>query len=66
MFDAIGRCHNNLGRHVLDNTDDLYALLLGKCDSRYDETLNWEIRCVTARYAYQMYNCFIKERDGVG
>ena len=65
MFTSINESCNGIGRQVLDNTDDLLAMLLIKHNHTYSDEINWEIMCITAIYVYQMCNRFIRERDRV-
>ena len=66
MFNAINESCQGYGEILLANTDDLYAMLLGKHNIAYPDELNWEIRCTTARYVYMMYIEYIRTRDGIG
>ena len=66
MYDAINESCQGFGEQLLTNTEDLYAMLLGKHNHAYPDELNWEIRCTTARYVYRMYIEYIKMRDGIG
>ena len=66
MLKSISKSCLGTGEQVIASTDNLYAMFLGKPDSPNSDEIYKEVRCVIARYVYQMYNMFIKHRAGIG
>ena len=66
MVASIKESCNGIGREVINSTDNLFAMFLGKRNIEYAENVNWELLCIIAKYVYQIYRGFIKQRDVVG
>ena len=66
MFNEINNACNGIGEQFLQNTDNMYATLIGRVNPLFSEEINFEILCIIAEHVYQMYAMFIRERNGIG
>ena len=66
MFDEMNSMYNGAGRHIINESDDILATILGKICTTIDLRYFVDFCKIACTYVYKMYWLHVKARNGIG
>ena len=66
MFNCFNEMNDNLGKLILNSSDNLFYTLLGKRCIELDDDVYLEFNEIASFYISKMYRLIVRERQGIG
>ena len=66
MFNCFNEMTDDLGKSIIESSDNLFFTLLGKRCIEVNDDANREFNVIASFYISKMYRLIIRERQGIG